>query len=240
MASKELRLTMRLSNNRLRDRIKETKLTVAEAAELAEISYGLLCGYIALRESPIDARGRWRRSALELCDALTVTPEYLWPDTVLTILNPQIVVEMDAVDLAPQLLQSQLHEPLLLPEQILEDGEVHQLLNDELKLLSSREREVLKLRYGYEHEPILLAEIGKRLNLSHERVRQIEAFALAKLRGKIGPQVSGESLRPNTASLDSETSQIRAPCGTRRAKRRRRSLAEQKRRFKAKLRQTGA
>jgi RNA polymerase primary sigma factor len=49
--------------------------------------------------------------------------------------------------------------------------------------LEDREREVLRLRYGLstDHE-YTLAELGRRLGLSRERVRQIEQRALAKLR----------------------------------------------------------
>lgn len=46
---------------------------------------------------------------------------------------------------------------------------------------SLREREVLKLRYGWNIEPILLSEIGELLQVSTERVRQIEYNALRKL-----------------------------------------------------------
>jgi RNA polymerase sigma factor (sigma-70 family) len=52
-----------------------------------------------------------------------------------------------------------------------------------LAALDTREREVLRLRFGLgtDHEHTL-AEIGRRLSISRERVRQIEARAMAKLR----------------------------------------------------------
>jgi RNA polymerase nonessential primary-like sigma factor len=49
--------------------------------------------------------------------------------------------------------------------------------------LTSREREVIQFRYfGREGEPMTLAEIGRILDLSRERVRQIENKALQKLK----------------------------------------------------------
>ena len=57
-------------------------------------------------------------------------------------------------------------------------------VNMVLAELSSRESEILKLRFGingsqYEHS---LQEIGKKFNLTRERIRQIEKSALHKLR----------------------------------------------------------
>ena len=49
--------------------------------------------------------------------------------------------------------------------------------------LSDREREVLRLRYGLGMTRELARdEVGRRLSLSRERVRQIEARAVAKMR----------------------------------------------------------
>jgi len=53
-----------------------------------------------------------------------------------------------------------------------------------LEQLGAREREVIGWRFGLlaEAEPLTLGEIGRRLGISRERVRQIEVGALARLR----------------------------------------------------------
>ena len=62
---------------------------------------------------------------------------------------------------------------------------VREEINHALKHLTEREKEVLSLRYGLSEEaesPMTLEQVGKALQLSRERARQIEAGALQKLR----------------------------------------------------------
>ncbi len=52
-----------------------------------------------------------------------------------------------------------------------------------LDTLSDREKKVLMLRFGLEDgRPRTLEEVGKEFNVTRERIRQIEAKALRKLR----------------------------------------------------------
>ena len=56
-------------------------------------------------------------------------------------------------------------------------------LADVLKTLTPREEKVLRLRFGLEDgRPRTLEEVGKEFNVARERIRQIEAKALRKLR----------------------------------------------------------
>lgn len=50
--------------------------------------------------------------------------------------------------------------------------------------LSSREKEILRMRFGFDGDPMTLEEIGRRLKLSRERIRQIEEKAKLRLRAR--------------------------------------------------------
>ena len=52
-----------------------------------------------------------------------------------------------------------------------------------LSQLNEREQKILRLRFGLDgEEPLTLAEIGRQISVSRERVRQLEAKAILKLR----------------------------------------------------------
>jgi len=76
-----------------------------------------------------------------------------------------------------------LETPSISPEEMLMREALHRDLQQLLADLSSRERDVILMRFGLgDGHPYSLAEIGRALDLSRERVRQIEAKALQKLR----------------------------------------------------------
>jgi RNA polymerase sigma factor (sigma-70 family) len=62
------------------------------------------------------------------------------------------------------------------------DAVAGQQLRGLLSRLTDREREVVGARFGFDAPAEKLSEVGERLGLSAERVRQIEERALAKLR----------------------------------------------------------
>jgi RNA polymerase primary sigma factor len=69
-----------------------------------------------------------------------------------------------------------------LPEERVENTLRNEALAEALELLGEREQAVLVLRYGlYDSEPKTLHEIGRRLGVSRERVRQLERAALTCL-----------------------------------------------------------
>jgi RNA polymerase primary sigma factor len=77
------------------------------------------------------------------------------------------------------------------PEEATLEGDLSNEVSRALAPLSDREKEVLRLRYGLGTDrEYTLEEIGKRLSVTRERVRQIESRALQKVRAA----KSGEAL----------------------------------------------
>jgi RNA polymerase nonessential primary-like sigma factor len=71
----------------------------------------------------------------------------------------------------------------ITPEELLTRESLRKDLMTLMAELTERERDVIQMRFGIgSGQPYSLAEIGRALDLSRERVRQIEAKALQKLR----------------------------------------------------------
>jgi RNA polymerase primary sigma factor len=69
------------------------------------------------------------------------------------------------------------------PEEAATMGLMKEQLYKVLSELSDREKRIITLRFGLENErPLTLEEVGKEFNVTRERIRQIEAKALRKLR----------------------------------------------------------
>ncbi|HUV35653.1 MAG TPA: RNA polymerase sigma factor RpoD/SigA [Patescibacteria group bacterium] len=95
----------------------------------------------------------------------------------------------NSLDTYKQLVQIEDPEALNNPEQIILKQMEHEKLAGILERLSERERLIIKIRYGFDDgEPHTLAETGKVVHVSRERVRQLEMRALRKLRFLLEPK----------------------------------------------------
>ena len=69
------------------------------------------------------------------------------------------------------------------PQEVMLISEKQQMLNRLLSMLTPREREIMRRRLGFDEDSTqVLQEIGEKMHISRERVRQIEAQALKKLK----------------------------------------------------------
>ena len=85
---------------------------------------------------------------------------------------------MDGVRLGDLIEDARDPEPLAVSAQLLRD-----CLGEAVDTLNRRERRVVRLRHGLDDDtPRTLKEVGHLMGLSRERIRQIEAVALKKLK----------------------------------------------------------
>lgn len=68
------------------------------------------------------------------------------------------------------------------PSEAAEQTEMQEQLKLVLFMLTEKEQEVIKLRYGFGGKTYTLTEVGSMMNLTRERIRQIEKTAIEKLR----------------------------------------------------------
>lgn len=87
------------------------------------------------------------------------------------------------------LLDTLADEKSANPADVLTDENMHEQLEQFLDVLSENQKEVLARRFGLRgFEKSTLEEIGKEINLTRERVRQIQIEALKTLRGLLEKQ----------------------------------------------------
>ena len=79
-------------------------------------------------------------------------------------------------------------------------------LENVLNTLNPRERDVLRLRYGLDDGRVkTLEEIGNVFSVTRERIRQIEAKALRKLRQPSRNGILRDYIPPESASMGLES-----------------------------------
>lgn len=176
---KDYRLTVKVRNNRILKAIEAVGGTPGGKWCAANgLGYISVNDLINMTSSPHKGDGTLTLNASLLCDVLGKLPEDLWSNEQLYPLVKNFSeMEMDYGQVCALLPSS---EQSYLPDfSEMEEAETTKLVDEALGCLTSREAKVLRLRF---YEDMTLAAIGEQFGVQKERVRQIEAKALRKLR----------------------------------------------------------
>lgn len=183
----EYRVKVSVKNNLILKAIEDTGYT--NLHKFSKDNYVSLTGLydlINLREPPIGTGGEFSNAAKELMEALGACPTDLWTEEQLTLTlkknSQQKNLSKEAVYEA---LRSDARSLIGLdyPEQDVAEKETVQAVHEAIKSLTPKEAQVLALRFGLGNEDEhSLEEAGERIKLHSERIRQIEAKALKKMR----------------------------------------------------------
>lgn len=187
--SKPLRLIVRVKNNRLFNARKALGLSQKALGKAS----GVRCinQYENLAQSPINHTklhaNQWCDTALKLAAFLKMLPEDLWPETVRAIEKTHFereISERDMVEIGDREI-ARLEAPPT-PEAIAAEQELEDDVAAAIESLPPRLANIIRWRFGMgEPYALNLEEVGERLDLSRERVRQLEARAIQMLRSKV-------------------------------------------------------
>jgi RNA polymerase primary sigma factor len=121
----------------------------------------------------------------EIADACGLAPELV--QELSTLATQTVSLDAPLSDDTDEVLGDLLADTQATPTPTPGEESKQETVEDMLQRLDPREREILRLRFGLDGGgERTLADVGKRVHLSKERIRQIEHQALQKLRRQAG------------------------------------------------------
>ncbi len=173
----DYRLTVKIRNNNILRSAEAAGFdSIPKLAEAVGVSYGWLNNLINMTETPLGKDGQVKARVDRLCLFLGCSFDELFSD------EQRVALESNRCE--KEVRAEQIYA-LMAPTghaEIEHDDGLSAHLAATLEHLKPKEREVIRLRYGFDDEALTFDEIGERLDLSRERIRQIEAKAMRMLR----------------------------------------------------------
>ena len=181
-------IKIRLYNNLLLKKIKDDGFkTLISFARYAKISPTTFYPCCHANYEIFTKRGHLKSHVVKLCKIFNCEPKDIFPPTASKFEIRKEFSKGQALEMIKFINTFEVNKPelqqLQQPDLLLEKEEKKKTLKKILATLTPREEKVINMRYGlngYEEES--LEEVSKSFNVTRERIRQIEAKALRKLR----------------------------------------------------------
>jgi RNA polymerase sigma factor (sigma-70 family) len=141
-----------------------------------------------MRKPPITSDGEFSALAKLLMEELCVLPTDLWTSEQLTLKLKRNTAQRDVSSEGMRAALGMHAEELLElmkpddPDEAVLKHEMVSLVEAQLESITPREALVLRMRYGIGCEEHTLDEVGEKFDVTRERIRQIEAKALRKMK----------------------------------------------------------
>lgn len=179
------RIEVRVRNNRIiRARERLGHASGSAAAKALGVPYHSWVNFESMKETPLNADGGWKDSALAVADALFAAPEDLWPDEALRITRARVTIEASFEQMTRAFGETPETKMLLQGDRKTLEGALAKLNKVETDV-------VLRGVVGDEE----LSNIAQSWDLSRARIGQIRDNALAKLRDELDdPKVDAAAL----------------------------------------------
>lgn len=154
--------------------------------ELYEFQLTPVYELLNLKKSPFTVKHEYRDICSRLAAVLETEPDWLFPASLYDAKWPTLARDVDHERFVPLLTAKRENALALPPNQ--EDGilqaELRRIILSTLETLTPREEKVIKMRFGIDGDEYRLTDVAKEFGVTIERMRQIEAKALRKLRHK--------------------------------------------------------
>jgi RNA polymerase sigma factor (sigma-70 family) len=179
----DLRLELRARNNVLWHVVYDAAPSLAEFCRRHDLGLGPVCDVLNLKASPYRRDGTPRPLAEKLATVARMIVEDLFPPGLYGLdLGRRLVAEVPSCNMRSLAAARMLALPPAQEDEIVR-GELHEAFDQVLKTLTPRQERILRLRFGFDGEvEHTLGEVAERFSITKERVRQIEAAAMRKLR----------------------------------------------------------
>lgn len=179
MSIPEVRIKARAQNNLLLTMIEKEYHSIKEFCIKNNLPYSSVYSVVNLAIDYKNSTGGYRKVCIDIATAFKVLPDMIFPDSFDLIEKNRIEKTVCISDLSLEESNAIL---LPSPEDVAIRNEKIKTIRDVLTMLEARDQEVIRLRYGIDCEPHTLKEIGELMNISFNRVRQIEHRALGRMR----------------------------------------------------------
>ena len=182
----EYRVKITVRNNLLLSAIEQAGFkTITAFADACEVSPTQINQLIGLKIAPIKrSTGVFRECAKKAMEVLGACPTDLWTDRQLTmeLLHNTGQREIGEAYFDNLIENHVVQMTLPDPADALEAKEAENIISEVLDTLTPREQKVIQLRYGIGYEEHTLADTGKAMGVTQERIRQIEGKCFRLLR----------------------------------------------------------
>jgi RNA polymerase sigma factor (sigma-70 family) len=185
----EYRIKVTVRNNLILNAIENAGYkSVSEFCRAVSLPKTALTEIIAMRRPPINQSGEFSEHAKALMEELCLLPTDLWTSEQLTLKLKRNTAQRDVSSEGMRAALGMHAEEMLElmkpddPDEAVLKHEMVAVVEEQLDSLTPRESKVLRMRFGIGCEEHTFEEIGDAFDLTRERIRQIEAKALRKMK----------------------------------------------------------
>ena len=172
--------TLRVQHGRMRTAMVEMGISsLKELSAVSGASYQSVINLFNFTISPQKKNGTWRDPVIKICKALCYEPNDLFP----VYMRHEVPTNKIHRFVEHAQLASGIEGQLQLGNRSYLSHDESAILNDVIGKLTPIEQSVLTLRFGLGgNDSMTLDDVAKNISRTHDRVRQIEAKALRKMR----------------------------------------------------------